>query len=59
MKVTAIGKLYADKCENRGLNFYSVPKSKQDEVRYIIENDGYEILDDGTVVEVVDAAEIE
>lgn len=50
MAYSAIAKLYADKCENRGLNFNSVPKSKQKEVKAIIEEDGYIILEDGSVV---------
>lgn len=47
---SAISKVYANLCENNGKNFKTVPKSKQAEVREIIEADGYVILDDGTVV---------
>ena len=57
MAYSAIAKLYADKCENRGLNFNSVPKSKQKEVQAIIIEDGYEIIKDGTVVKIEEVTE--
>ena len=45
-----ISRIYASACEKDGKNFFTVPAKKQDEVRQIIEADGYEILEDGTVV---------
>jgi len=55
MKVSAIAKVYANLCKN-GKNFNTVAKSKQEEVRYILESEGYVIMEDGTVVK---ATEIE
>lgn len=46
---SAMAKIYAKSCELDGKNFNTVPKRLQDEVRAIIEADGYVILDDGTV----------
>ena len=46
---SAISKNYAKLCEKGMKNFFDVPESKQDEVREIIEADGYVINDDGTV----------
>ena len=43
-------KIYARACEADGKNFFTVPKRLQDQVRAIIEADGYVILYDGTVV---------
>lgn len=43
-------KIYATSCERDGKNFFDVPKKLQDKVREIIETDGYEILEDGTVI---------
>lgn len=43
-------KVYARSCEADGKNFYSVPKSLQAKVKAQIEADGYEVLEDGTVV---------
>ena len=45
-----IAKIYATSCERDGKNFFSVPVRLQDKVKEIIENDGYEILKDGTVI---------
>ena len=45
-----IAKIYATSCERDGKNFYTVPEDLQVIVRKIIENDGYEILEDGSVV---------
>lgn len=45
-----MAKIYATSCERDGKNFFDVPKKLQDKVREIIEADGYEILEDGTVV---------
>ena len=43
-------KIYARACESDGKNFFTVPKKLQDQVRAIIEADGYVILYDGTVI---------
>lgn len=43
-------KVYARSCEADGKNFFTVPKTLQSKVRIQIEEDGYVILDDGTVV---------
>lgn len=43
-------RVYARACESDGKNFFTVPKKLQDQVRAIIEADGYVILYDGTVV---------
>lgn len=43
-------KVYARACESDGKNFYSVPKSMQTKVKAQIEEDGYIVLEDGTVV---------
>ena len=53
MKISAIAKIYARQCEQEGKNFNDVPKSKKEEVQYLIENDGYQINDDGTVTKVI------
>ena len=45
-----MARIYATSCEKDGKNFFTVPKSLQNKVRVIIEADGYEILEDGTVV---------
>jgi hypothetical protein len=45
-----MAKIYARACESDGKNFFTVPKKLQDQVRAIIEADGYVILYDGTVV---------
>jgi len=45
-----IAKIYATSCERDGKNFYTVPEDLQVVVKKIIENDGYEVLEDGTVV---------
>lgn len=46
-------KVYATSCERDGKNFFTVPKSLQAKVKTQIEADGYEVLDDGTVVKVM------
>lgn len=46
----AIIRIYVTSCERDGKNFFDVPAKLQDKVREIIEADGYEIQDDGTVV---------
>ena len=43
-------KIYAKSCEKDGKNFYTVPARLLEQVRAQIESDGYEILQDGTVV---------
>lgn len=45
-----MARIYATSCERDGKNFFTVPKRLQDQVRSIIEADGYVILYDGTVV---------
>ena len=45
-----MARVYATSCERDGKNFFTVPKRLQDQVRAIIEADGYVILYDGTVV---------
>lgn len=45
-----MARIYATSCEKDGKNFFTVPRRLQDQVRTIIEADGYVILDDGTVV---------
>ena len=45
-----MARIYATSCEKDGKNFFTVPRRLQDQVRSIIEVDGYVILDDGTVV---------
>lgn len=50
-------KIYATACEKDGKNFNTVPKSMQAKVKAQIEADGYAILNDGTVVLVVEEAE--
>jgi hypothetical protein len=45
-----MARIYATSCERDGKNFFTVPKRLQDQVRAIIEADGYVILYDGTVV---------
>ena len=45
-----MARIYATSCEKDGKNFYTVPKSLQNKVRAIIEEDGYIIEKDGTVV---------
>jgi len=44
-------KVYARACESDGKNFNTVPKSLQPKVKAQIIADGYEILEDGTVIE--------
>lgn len=44
-----MAKIYAKSCEKDGKNFFTVPEKLQDEVRKIIEEDGYVINKDGTV----------
>ena len=48
--MSAIAKNYAKLCEKGVRNFYSVPDRLQNDVREIIEADGYVINEDGTVV---------
>lgn len=48
-----MARIYATACEKDGKNFYTVPVRLQDNVRAIIEADGYEIQDDGSVTKVV------
>ena len=48
-----MAKVYARSCESDGRNFFTVPARLQDQVRAIIEADGYEIQQDGTVIKPV------
>jgi len=43
-------KIYATSCERDGKNFFDVPEKLRDRVKAVIEADGYEILEDGTVI---------
>lgn len=47
-----MAKVYASLCEKGVRNFFTVPANLQDQVRAIIEADGYQINDDGTVTKV-------
>lgn len=44
-----MAKIYAKSCELDGKNFNTIPKRIQEQVREIIEADGYVINADGTV----------
>lgn len=44
-----MAKIYATSCEKDGKNFNTVPDRIEDQVRAIIEADGYTINPDGTV----------
>ncbi len=44
-----MAKIYAASCEKDGKNFNTVPNRIKDQVRAIIEADGYTINPDGTV----------
>lgn len=44
-----MAKIYATSCEKDGKNFNTVPNRIKDQVRAIIEADGYTINPDGTV----------
>jgi len=56
---SAIARVYANLCEKNGKNFNTVPKSKKEEVRELITEDGYVILEDGTVVKAVSEEAVE
>lgn len=45
-----MAKIYARLCEKGEKNFFDVPKKLRNQVREIIESDGFTINDDGTVV---------
>ena len=47
-----MAKVYASLCEKGVRNFFTVPANLQDDVRAIIEADGYQINEDGTVTKV-------
>lgn len=49
---SSMARVYASACKrkNNPKNFNTVPAELSDEVRSIIENDGYVINEDGTVV---------
>lgn len=49
-----MARIYATACERQGKNFNTVPKKLQEQVRDIIELDGYVIEKDGTVVKVAE-----
>jgi len=42
-------RVYATSCERDGKNFFTVPARLQEQVRAIIEADGYYIANDGKV----------
>jgi len=42
-------RVYATSCEKDGKNFYDVPLRLRPQVKAIIEEDGYQINEDGTV----------
>lgn len=48
-----MAKVYARSCESDGRNFNTVPSKLQTQVRALIEADGYEIQQDGTVIKPV------
>lgn len=48
-----MARIYANKCEYEGLNFNKVPNVQKAKVKKLIEEDGYVIKSDGTVVKVV------
>lgn len=51
MTASAVARLWADRLESGKIdNFYRVPSKLQNDVREILYEDGYEILEDGTVV---------
>lgn len=45
-----MARIYCSACEKDGKNFFTVPARLQDQVRTLIEADGYIIEQDGTVV---------
>ena len=45
----AMARIYATACEKQGKNFNTVPPRIKDQVRTIIEEDGYTINEDGSV----------
>ena len=52
MANTAVARLWADRLEAGKIdNFFRVPSKLQPEVRKLLDEDGYMILDDGTVIE--------
>lgn len=54
-----MARVYANLCEKGEKNFNKVPKSLQDQVRAIIEEDGYIINPDGTVTRALTSEEEE
>lgn len=51
MTASAVARLWADRLESGKIdNFNRVPSKLQNDVREILYEDGYDILDDGTVV---------
>lgn len=52
-----MARVYANLCEKGGRNFNTVPANLQEKVRQIIEEDGYVINPDGTVVPAVEIEE--
>lgn len=44
-----MARIYANSCEKGLKNFNDVPKKLKDQVRELIEDDGYIINEDGTV----------
>lgn len=55
MAASAIAKLWADRLESGKINnFYKVPPKLQSNVLAILTEDGYEVMEDGTVVKVAE-----
>ena len=44
-----MARIYANACEKQGKNFNTVPNAIKEQVRVLIEADGYIINEDGTV----------
>ena len=44
-----MARIYATSCEKDGKNFFTVPRKLQEQVRILIEADGYTINPDGSV----------
>ncbi len=51
----AVARLWADRLESGKIdNFNKVPAKLQDAVRSLLEEDGYEIMEDGSVIPIND-----
>lgn len=47
-----MARVYANLCEAGVRNFFTVPAKLRDQVRILIEADGYQINEDGTVTKI-------